>query len=145
MNTKLLALLGTTATLVLSTGWVFSMEAKPLSTASDQSMVLAQGKRAALNLTDQQKTQMRQIREATRAQIDSILTPEQRDKIKATREQREQNRQVWSSLNLTEDQKAQIKRIREESRQKMQAILTQEQQQQLQQMRQNHQNRRPPQ
>lgn len=157
MNTKLIALLGTTATLFMSTAWVNLAEAKPLSTTSDQQLILAQGKRNRLNLTDEQKTQMRQIREATRAQIENVLTQEQKDKLRAAMEQRRQQRgqqqaqqqgkrgqrgQVWSSLNLTSEQQAQIRRIREESSQKMQAILTPEQQQQMQQMRQNRQNRR---
>ena len=158
MNTKLIAILGTTATLFMSTAWVNLAEAKPLSTTSDQQLILAQGKGNRLNLTDAQKTQMRQIREATRAQIESVLTQEQKDKLRAAMEQRRQQReqqqaqqggerrgqrgQVWASLNLTAEQQAQIKRIREESRQKMQAVLTPEQQQQMQQMRQERQNRR---
>lgn len=157
MNTKLIAVLGTTATLVMSTAWVNLAQANPISTPSEQQLILAQGKGNRLNLTDAQKTQMRQIREATRAQIENVLTQEQKDKLRAAMEQRRQQRgqqqaqqqgqrgqrgQVWSSLNLTADQQAQIKRIREESRQKMQAVLTPEQQQQMQQMRQERQNRR---
>ncbi|MFB2894183.1 hypothetical protein ACE1CI_14830 [Aerosakkonemataceae cyanobacterium BLCC-F50] len=158
MNTKLIAVLGTTATLVMSTAWVNLAQAKPLSPTSEQQLILAQGKGNRLNLTDAQKTQMRQIREATRTQIENVLTQEQKDKLRAAREQRRQQRgeqqaqqggdrrgqrgQVWASLNLTADQQAQIKRIREESRQKMQAVLTPEQQQQMQQMRQERQNRR---
>ncbi|MBE9227716.1 hypothetical protein IQ264_20020 [Phormidium sp. LEGE 05292] len=159
MNTKLIALLGTTATLVMSTAWVNLAQANPISTSSEQQLILAQGKGNRLNLTDEQKTQMRQIREATRTQIESVLTQEQKDKLRAAMEQRRAQRgqqqaqqsgerrgqrgQVWASLNLTADQQAQIKRIREESRQKMQAVLTPEQQQQMQQMRQERQNRRP--
>lgn len=158
MNTKLIALLGTTATLFMSTAWVNLAQANPLSNTSDQQMILAQDKKNRLNLTDAQKTQMRQIREATRAQIENVLTQEQKDKLRAAREQRRQQReqqqaqqggerrgqrsQVWASLNLTAEQQAQIKRIREESRQRMQAVLTPEQQQQMQQMRQERQNRR---
>jgi Spy/CpxP family protein refolding chaperone len=157
MNTKLIALLGTTATLFMSTAWVNLAQANPLSTSSDQQMILAQQKKNRLNLTDAQKTQMRQIREATRGQIENVLTPEQRNTLRAAKEQRSQQRaqqqgqqrgqrgqyrQVWSSLNLSAEQQAQIKRIRDESRQRMQAVLTPEQQQQMQQMRQNRQNRR---
>lgn len=154
MNTKLIALLGTTATLFMSTAWVNLAQANPLSTSSDQQMILAQQKKNRLNLTDAQKTQMRQIREATRQQIENVLTPEQRNTLRTAMEQRRQQRgqqqaqqrgqrgQVWSSLNLSAEQQAQIKRIRDESRQRMQAVLTPEQQQQMQQMRQERQNRR---
>jgi len=157
MNTKLFALLGTTATLVMSTACTNLAETKPLSISSDQEIILAQNQKNPLNLTDEQKTQMRQIREATRTQIESVLNQEQKDKLRAAKEQRGQQqgqqqaqqrgqgREVWASLNLTADQQAQIKRIREESRQKIQAVLTPEQQQQMQQMRQNRQNNRQPQ
>lgn len=157
MNTKLIALLGTTATLFMSTAWVNLAQAQPASTTSNPQLILAQGKRNLLNLTDAQKTQMRQIREATRQQIENVLTQEQKDKLRAAREQRREQRgqqqaqqggqrrgqrgQLWSTLNLTSEQQAQIQRIRQESRQKMQAVLTPEQQQQMQQMRQNRQNR----
>lgn len=165
MNTKLFALIGTTAALVISTAWLASTtEAKPVATSSDRSMLLAEGGRATLNLTPEQKAQMQQIRESTRAQIEGILTQEQKNQLNAAREQmrarrqqggqagqagqpgqprqRGQRGQMWSSLNLTPEQNAQMQRIREESKQRMEAILTPEQRQQMQQMRQNRQSRR---
>lgn len=100
-----------------------------------------------LNLTDEQRTQMRQIREETRSQMDSVLTAEQREKLKAAVGQgqgqgRRNMRDVMSQLNLTQEQKDRIKQIQESSRQRMQSIFTPEQMQQMQQMRQNRQNRR---
>jgi Spy/CpxP family protein refolding chaperone len=62
-----------------------------------------------LNLSDEQKAQMKEIRESTRAKIDAVLTNEQKAKIRA---------------------------IRQEARKEMDAVLTPEQRAQLQQQRQ---------
>ncbi|APB32691.1 hypothetical protein GlitD10_0380 [Gloeomargarita lithophora Alchichica-D10] len=45
-----------------------------------------------LNLTDSQKAQMKQIRTSTRQQIETILTPEQRQQLEARRQQSRQRR-----------------------------------------------------
>ena len=66
-----------------------------------------------LNLTDEQKTKLRemrsemqgerdQLREKRQAQIDAILTPEQREKIKQFREQRMNNRHGQCDGNCNE-------------------------------------------
>ena len=60
-------------------------------------------------LTDAQKTQMREIRSASRQQMDAVLTSEQ---------------------------KAQIEAIRNDTKTKMDAVLTAEQRQQLEELRQ---------
>ncbi|MBW4579064.1 MAG: hypothetical protein KME42_05740 [Tildeniella nuda ZEHNDER 1965/U140] len=101
-----------------------------------------------LNLTDDQKAQLKQIRESTRSQIESILTPEQKAQLDAAKQQRQSGqrgqkvRGMWASLNLTADQKAQIKTIRQDAKQKMDAVLTAEQRQQLEQSRQQRQQNR---
>ena len=107
-----------------------------------------------LNLTADQKAQLKQIHESTRSQIESVLTQTQRDQLAAAKQQRQQEQPgqrgqkahgIWASLNLTADQKAQIKTIRQNAKQQMDAVLTpeqrQQQQQQRQQWQQNHQNR----
>lgn len=68
-------------------------------------------------LTDAQKTQMREIRSATRQQMDAVLTAEQ---------------------------KARIAAIRKDTKTKMEAVLTTEQRQQLEQLRQRKQQDRQP-
>ena len=98
-----------------------------------------------LNLTADQKAQLKQIHESTRSQIDAVLTPEQKAQLAAAKQQRQQGqsgqkpRGVWASLNLTADQKAKIQAIRQDAKQKMDAVLTADQRQQLEQHRQNHQ------
>ncbi|PSB31889.1 hypothetical protein [Stenomitos frigidus] len=101
-----------------------------------------------LNLTADQKVQLKQIRESTRSQIESILTQEQKDQLAAAKQQRQQGQQgqkargLWASLNLTADQKAKIKAIRQDAKQKMAAVFTPEQRQQLEQQRQQRQQNR---
>ena len=48
---------------------------------------------AELNLTEAQKTQMRQIRESEKQQIQAVLTPEQRQKLKQFRKNAPSRRQ----------------------------------------------------
>lgn len=90
-----------------------------------------------LNLTEAQKTQMKQIREATRAQMDTVLTDAQKSELAAAKQERRR-----PNLSLTEAQKTRMKEIREQARQRMEAILTPEQRAQLEQMKQQRQQRR---
>jgi Spy/CpxP family protein refolding chaperone len=103
-------------------------------------------KRDKLNLSDAQKQQMQQLRQETRAQIEAVLTPEQKAQLQTLKEQgqnqRQRRRDVLSSLNLTPEQQERIRAIRQEAKQKMDAILTPEQKQQLEQRRQMWQQRR---
>lgn len=145
MNAKKL-FAGTIAALVLSTGLVAEVSAKP-SFKGGQPQIMAGRGHAALNLTPEQQGQMDQIRLSTRAEIENVLTPAQKDQLNAARSngegRRRHHRQIWEQLNLTPQQQAQIDRIRQESKEKIDAVLTPQQREQLQQMRQNHhQNRR---
>jgi Spy/CpxP family protein refolding chaperone len=90
-----------------------------------------------LNLTEQQQSQMRQIRESTKAKIDRILTSEQQAELQRARQERRR-----PNLTLTDEQKAQMRAIRQEARRQMDAVLTAEQKQQLEQMRQQRPQRR---
>ncbi len=95
-----------------------------------------------LNLTEDQKAKIKQIRESTRAQIETVLTDEQKAKLRAAREEGQKMRKDMASLNLTDDQKAKIRSIRQEAKKQMDAVLTDQQRQQLQQERQQHHQRR---
>jgi periplasmic protein CpxP/Spy len=91
---------------------------------------IAEGKKgewmSELNLTPEQKTKMKAIWTSTRAQLNEVLTPEQRQKLADSKGQ--DRRGKWKSLNLTADQKAKMKTIRQASKAQMNAILTPEQQ-----------------
>ena len=96
-----------------------------------------QGRWEALNLTQEQKDQMAQIRQQTRSQIEALLTQEQRDQFKAAMESNQGRREALKAMNLSDAQKTQMRAIKESAKSKMEAILTQEQRQQLQQRRQS--------
>ncbi len=102
-----------------------------------------QGKRAQLNLTDAQKSQLHQIEIDIHNQMQSVLTAEQREKLKTLRQQnrqgnsqdnRQERRDVMSQLNLSEAQQAKIQELKKAQQARMDAVFTPEQKQQLQQM-----------
>ena len=131
-NLKLLLLLAGTVSLTLSAGMMNAAKAQtnpPTAPPPKQ--------QNWLNLTPEQETKMRQIRQAAREQMNGILTPEQRTTLETARQNRQNPRQVFESLNLTDEQKTRIEQVRRRSREQMDAILTPEQRQQMQQ-------RRPP-
>ena len=96
-----------------------------------------EGKFKCLNLTEDQKAQMQQIRESASAQMQEILTPEQLEKLEAAKASGQKKREVFRSLNLTDAQKAEMKKIKESRKAQFEAILTDEQKAQLQEMKQN--------
>jgi Spy/CpxP family protein refolding chaperone len=113
-----------------------------------------------LNLTSDQQTQMEQIHQNERSQIDNILTTEQKAQLEtaranrgapgqgADRGMRGMRGRGFDSLNLTDEQRSQIESVRSTAKEQMDAVLTDEQRQQIEQHRQEHQERRqanPPQ
>lgn len=137
-NIKLLPLLASAVTLSLSVATISPAFAQ--STTPDQPIerdrMHGRNKLNKLNLTPEQQEQMQRIKQSQREQINNILTPEQKARLEAARENRENRRQVFESLNLTEEQQAQIQEVRRASKQQMESILTPEQVQQLRQYRQ---------
>jgi Spy/CpxP family protein refolding chaperone len=96
-----------------------------------------------LNLTPEQRTRMAEIRSQTRSQIEAVLTPQQREQLKATmQESRQKRREAFANLNLTPEQKAQMRQIKQSAKSQFEAVLTPEQQQQLQQFRENRRSQR---
>jgi periplasmic protein CpxP/Spy len=98
-----------------------------------------------LNLTNQQKEQLRQIDNDTRTQMQAVFTPDQQAQMKAAMQNHQpgQGRRLgMAALNLSDAQKAKIKEIMQAQEARKQAILTPNQQQQLQQMHQQWQQMR---
>lgn len=89
-----------------------------------------------LNLTPEQKSQWEQIREQTKTQIQSILTPEQQQQFQTLDSQGQRRRGMMKELNLSDEQKTQMRKIMESSREQMANILTEEQREQFRQQRQ---------
>jgi Spy/CpxP family protein refolding chaperone len=93
---------------------------------------------AELNLTTEQKAQLQQIGQETRSQMESVLTPQQREQLKANASQapRTGNRQAATAqLNLSDEQISKIQQIRKSSEERMQAVLTPEQLEKIRQFR----------
>ncbi len=152
MKLKTLSLIAGAIALTLTT-IPFAVQAE---TASSSPLLLAQtpkkerGPWQELGLTDAQKNQIQAIHRNTRAQMEGILTPEQKAKLEAAKQARQAQRQAgqgqrqpgerrgsrnkFAELNLTEQQKTQMRQIRESSKQQIQAVLTPEQQAKLKQL-----------
>ncbi len=86
-----------------------------------------------LNLTPEQQTKVQQLQTATKAKMDAVFTPEQRQKLTEIKTQRQANKPNKTAWNLTADQKDKLKAIRQANMEQMKAILTPEQQAQLRQ------------
>ncbi|MFM5896654.1 MAG: P pilus assembly/Cpx signaling pathway, periplasmic inhibitor/zinc-resistance associated protein [Dolichospermum sp.] len=146
MKLKTLSLLAGTLALTLITT-PFAVQAQnnpPLPQIGEE--LEQRGPFKQLNLTSEQKAKIKEIHTNTRAQIDAILTTEQKNQLKAAIEKRKAERQqrqrkhhseykkkgnIFNSLNLTDKQKDQIKQIYNSERQKIQALLTPQQQAQM--------------
>lgn len=106
-----------------------------------------------LNLTPEQKDQMRQLHQETRQKIEAVLSSDQLAQYKtemqnrrsamlgnagnqnASRQGNGNKRQnLFASLNLSQDQQAKIREIMQNSRTQMNSILTDSQRTQMQEM-----------
>jgi Spy/CpxP family protein refolding chaperone len=108
-----------------------------------------------LGLTDEQRQEMRKIREAGggREEIEAVYTPEQREKLRQMKESyrssngRDNLDVMKQELDLSDEQVAQMKKIRDEGghRREMYKVLTPEQMDKFRQSRQRSQHpKRPP-
>ncbi|MDB9466004.1 Spy/CpxP family protein refolding chaperone [Dolichospermum circinale] len=150
MKLKTLSLLaGTLALTLIATPFAVQAQNNPPLPQPGQELQ-ERGPFKHLNLNSEQKAKMKEIHTNTRAQIDTILTTEQKNQLKTAMEKRKAERQqrqrqhhsghekkgdIFNSLNLTDKQKDQIKQIHDSERQKMQAILTRQQQTQMKKFR----------
>jgi Spy/CpxP family protein refolding chaperone len=105
-----------------------------------------------LDLTDEQVKKMREIRDqgGSRAEMQAVLTPEQRAKMAASRkehmgERDERMARMQEHLGLSEEQMTKMEAIRKEggSREEMRAVLTPQQQTKFDAMRDRHQGKGP--
>ena len=109
-----------------------------------------------LNLTPDQQTRIKQVRQDERTAIDNILTADQKAQLKAEHQNHEarqanrgtpktgeQRRSPFASLNLTADQRTRIEAAQRTARAQMDTILTPEQRQQMQQHMKQHQQANP--
>lgn len=116
---------------------IVSAQANPNQGNSTYSQNHREGGWKKLNLSDEQKQQLKMIRAATAQKVQSVLTEEQRAKL-ATAKQSGNHKGVWKSLNITADQKQQISDINKSAKEQTLTVLTPEQRTQLQQMKAAH-------
>lgn len=111
------------------------------------------GRQNSLNLTQEQKDQMRQLHQDTRQKIEAVLSSDQMAQYKAALESRRGGMQngrgemnssaqrngsgrqnIFASLNLSQDQQTKIRDIMQASKTRMNSILSDTQRAQMQQM-----------
>ena len=89
-----------------------------------------------LDLSEEQRTQLREVRETSRAAAGEVFTEEQQaqlQEMRAERGERGKNRQknrredFAEKLNLTPDQQTELDAIKEDARTQVEAILTDDQ------------------
>jgi periplasmic protein CpxP/Spy len=100
-----------------------------------------------LGLTEAQQAQIQTIRQNTRAEMEKILTEEQREQLRTSMQdggmQNRRNRQgKFASLNLTEEQKTQMRQLMQSQKAQIEAVLTPEQKAQMQRMKEERRSRR---
>jgi Spy/CpxP family protein refolding chaperone len=88
---------------------------------------------AGVELTQQQESQLAQIRRQIRTEIENILSTEQRNQFKATWQQGEGLRSAIAAMNLTPEQKTQLREVFQSTRSRFANTLTPEQRQRLRQ------------
>ena len=86
-----------------------------------------------LNLTPQQQTQIEQIRENAKSQMQNLLTAEQQQLFETLREQGRKKGQGMRQMNLSAEQREQMRSLRQSTREQVRNVLTPEQQDQLRQ------------
>jgi Spy/CpxP family protein refolding chaperone len=141
MKVKNLSLLVSATILALS----FAPALPSMAQSSDPGQAAPTRVRKAnkLNLTEQQKTEMKRIRETGKVNMERYLgSIGKLDQFKAGIAAGQKPREVMQSLNLTDAQKQELRNIMEQSRREAENVLTEEQKQQLRQSREGRQSRR---
>ncbi len=95
-----------------------------------------------LNLTSEQQAQLQQIGRETRSQMQTILTPAQRETFQSAIASGKSVQQAVRSIDFSPSQRSKVRSIMQSHRQKVQNILTEEQRQQLRQQMRSRRGRR---
>lgn len=88
-----------------------------------------------LDLTDQQQTELQRLRDRTRAQLEALLTTEQKAALQTSLDNGMPLPEAVRDLNLDPEQRQAIRQVMRASRTDFQAVLTPEQRQELRQAR----------
>ncbi|BAY85228.1 hypothetical protein NIES267_47270 [Calothrix parasitica NIES-267] len=74
------------------------------------------------NLTQAQRTQIEEIRDNTRSQVESVLTPQQEVEFQSSVEDGQKMRSAVANLNLSPEQQTQIDEIMQVAKEQKKAI-----------------------
>ncbi len=86
-----------------------------------------------LNLSTEQKNELKQIQENTNSQLKTILNPQQQEKLQGIRTNRQNIREMFAQLNLTQEQRNQVQTIIRSAKEQSFQVLTEEQREQIRQ------------
>ena len=95
-----------------------------------------------LNLTDNQKSQIIEVVQQGREEIQDILTPKQQQKFKRAIANGREKRKALRSLNLSNNQKRKLKAVMQSQKSEIESILTDEQKEDLEELKSNSPRRR---
>jgi len=135
MKLKLMSMLGGAIALTVAAA-PLAVKAQPSQPSQPVPGIGAQnrpGPGGGVQLTQQQREKLLQIRRDTSAQMQKILTPEQQNKLKAALQSGQDRRAAVAAMNLTPQQQEQIRKIRQSANSQVESILTPQQRQQIQQ------------
>lgn len=145
MRLKKLSLIATAVTLSIAATPLLAKAENNTTIPRNQTIQVAQAQTEIpprfqkLNLTGEQKSQITEIIQEGREEIQEILTPAQQQKLKRTIARGQRKPKAMRSLNLSGEQKEQIQEMMQSQRSKIESILTDEQKQELQELRPNFQ------
>lgn len=157
MKLKLMPIVTGAVLLVVAAPFALKAVAVPgqqLAQATQPANQQRSGRQNQLNLTSEQKDQMRQLHQETRQKIEAVLSSAQLAQYKTAMQSRRggmrdnagqtnstsaqgngnRRQNIFTSLNLSQDQQAKIREIMQSSRTRMSSILTDAQRTQMQQM-----------
>lgn len=129
MNRKLLGLLAGAITFSFA---IAPSVAQAQLGQSPPGQIQKQRKFAGVEITETQRTQIKEIHHNAQSQIEGILTSEQRRQLEASREGGQKGRTAFADMNLSLEQKSRIQSIMRSAKTRTDAILTPEQRQQVQ-------------
>lgn len=136
MTAKFSSVLAAAIALSLGAGFVAPTHAAPLAAGAKQQKV--EQVQSILNITDTQKSQIKQIWDDAQNEIvNTVLTDSQRTQWQAAIASGKKRNQAMASLNLDATQKASIRKIRQAAEKKIyNEVLNTEQKQKLRQIQQ---------
>ncbi|HEY9726928.1 MAG TPA: hypothetical protein V6D50_10820 [Chroococcales cyanobacterium] len=86
---------------------------------------------SGVELTAQQKIQMAELATDTQSQLEQIVTPDQRDKFRATLASGKGFGEAFAAMNITPDQQSKVQSLMLSTRTKLVSTFTQEQRQKI--------------